>query len=105
MSRMPRLQKKLYETHLISIACDAIADEALVSRMWNLAQGESVSLDDSTLNSEPLSRYKLRLNVVRGPVPGSWTEKPFDPEELEVWFFADGNEDICHGWVLYRDAE
>ncbi len=105
MNRKPRLQKKLYQTHLISVACDAIGDEALVSRMWKLGQGESLSLDDSTLNSELLTRYKLRFIAVRGPVPGSWTEKPFDPDELEIWFFADGNERICHGWVLYRDAE
>jgi len=41
--------------------------------------------------------------ITRGPVPGHWLYKKFDPEELVLFFTAKDFAGICHGWTLFKD--
>jgi len=88
MARSVRLQKKLLSKSLLTVAEDTVTDSEILSKLWNLKQGESTLLNSQLLKSQPLVKYGLEYNVVRGPIPGHWLHREFDAKELEIFFIA-----------------
>ena len=75
MARSVRLQKKLLSKSLLTVAEDTVTDSEILSKLWNLKQGESILLNSQLLKSQPLVKYGLEYNVVRGPIPGHWLHR------------------------------
>jgi len=105
MARSARLQKKLLSNSLLTVAGDTVMNTDTLNRLWSLKQSESILLNSKLLNSQPLVRYGLEYNVVRGPIPGHWLHREFDAKELEIFFIAKNHEAICHSWLIFNDEE
>jgi len=105
MARSARLQKKLLSNSLLTVAEDTVTNTDALNRLWSLKQGEGILLNSKFLNSQPLVKYGLEYNVVRGPIPGHWLYREFDTKELEIFFMAKNHESICHSWLIFNDEE
>ncbi|GGJ85202.1 hypothetical protein GCM10009304_09040 [Pseudomonas matsuisoli] len=105
MARSARLHKKLLSNSLLTVAEDTVTDSDTLNRLWSLKQGESILLSSQILNSQPLLKYRLEYNVVRGPIPGHWLYREFDAKELEIFFIAKNHENICRSWLIFHDEE
>lgn len=103
MARSVRLQKKLHTRHLMETAEEVILDDSLVGKLWALNQGDRVELNSASFSSVAVQKYRLEYVITRGPIPGHWLYKKFDPEELELFFMAKDFDDICHGWLLFDE--
>ncbi|MCS4246248.1 MULTISPECIES: hypothetical protein [unclassified Pseudomonas] len=103
MARSARLLKKLHARHLIEVATEVVGNDPLVEKLWALDPADTVALNSNTFRSDAVRRYRLEYLITRGPVPGHWLHKPFDPEELTLFFSAKDFAGICHGWTLFND--
>ncbi|MEJ5862275.1 hypothetical protein [Pseudomonas farsensis] len=102
MARSLRMQNKLHSLYLIDVGIALLDDDNLVNKLWTLRQGEWLDLNATTLTCEPLQKYRLEYMVTRGPIPGHWAYRPFDPTELNLMFTAKHCDDIAHAWTLDR---
>ena len=103
MARSVRLQKKLHSQHLIEIAGEVVLDECLVENLWALNSGDRFELNSRSCSFGTVQKYHLEYVITRGPLPGNWLYKEFDPEELTLFFTAKDFVGICHGWTLFDD--
>lgn len=102
MARSIRLQNKLHSLYLIDVSIAVLDDDSLASKLWELHQGEWLDVNTATVTCEPLQTYRLEYVVTRGPIPGHWAYRPFNPTELSLMFMAKHNGCIAHGWSLDR---
>lgn len=105
MARSARLQKKLLSNFLLTVAEDTVTNTDVLNMLWGLKQGESMLLNSKVLNSQPLVKYGLEYNVIRGPILGHWLYREYDTKELEIFFMAKNHERICHSWLIFNDEE
>ncbi|MHB2242746.1 hypothetical protein [Pseudomonas sp. SC3(2021)] len=103
MPRSARLQKKLHTRYLMATAEAVVGDDCLVGKLWALNQGDKFELSAASFHSGAIGKYRLQYVITRGPVPGHWLYKKFDPEELVLFFTAKDFAGICHGWTLFKD--
>ncbi len=103
MARSNRLQKKLLSNYLLTVAEDTVTNSDALSKIWDLKQGEGILLNSKFLNSEPLLKYGLEYNIVRGPILGHWLHREFTANELEIFFIAKNHETIYHSWLIFGD--
>lgn len=103
MARSVRLQKKLHTRHLMETAEKVVLDASLVGQLWALNQGDRFELNSASFSFGAVEKYRLEYVITRGPVPGHWLYRKFDPEELVLFFMAKDFEGICHGWTLFDD--
>ncbi|WP_194791880.1 hypothetical protein [Pseudomonas sp. UFMG81] len=103
MSRSTRLEKKLHSLHLMAAAEAAVLDERLAAKLWALEPGDSIEFSSACCDCAAVQKYRLEYVITRGPVPGHWLYKAFDPKELTLLFTAKGFRSICHGWTLFDE--
>lgn len=103
MRRSVRLQKKLHSQHLIEIAGKVVLDDCLVEKLWALNRGDRFELNSRSCSFGAVQKYHLEYVITRGPLPGHWLHKEFNPEELILFFMAKDLVGICHGWTLFDE--